>query len=104
MGLTLDVWAGISLQGKTKLGIYDGTRNAQGYQYILQQMLMPQAREWFEDWELQKGQSELSYCQVHDALPGARGLLWWKAGLSPPLAFTIRRKRSGTEEIRLVIR
>jgi transposase len=57
-GLTLDVWAGISLQGKTKLGIYEETLNAQGYQDILQQILMPQAREWFEDeksqWELQQ--------------------------------------------------
>lgn len=57
-GLTLDVWAGISVQGKTKIEIYEGTLNAQGYQRILQQVLMPAAQEWFEDekdgWELQQ--------------------------------------------------
>jgi transposase len=57
-GFTVDVWAGISSRGKTGLFIYEGTLNAQAYQNLLQQELIPIAREWFGDekvdWELQQ--------------------------------------------------
>jgi transposase len=57
-GLTVDVWAGISSKGKTKLEVYEGTLDAKGYQDVLKKALMPAAMEWFEDekdgWELQQ--------------------------------------------------
>jgi len=57
-GLTIDVWAGISSQGKTELACYQGTLDAHAYQEILEDMLLQAAQEWFEDetggWELQQ--------------------------------------------------
>ena len=57
-GLAMDVWAGISSQGKTELFFYEGSLNAQGYQHILRQALRPMAQVWFENekngWELQQ--------------------------------------------------
>lgn len=57
-GLTVDVWAGISLRGKTKLFIYHGGLDAQEYQHILKRSLVPTAKALFKDeqsgWELQQ--------------------------------------------------
>jgi transposase len=57
-GLTLDVWAGISLHGKTEVAFYQGSLNAQAYQGILENTLLPAAQQLFEDekggWELQQ--------------------------------------------------
>jgi hypothetical protein len=57
-GLTLDVWAGISSRGKTALAFYEGTLNAEDYQTILEDKLLPVAQEWFSDekiaWEFQQ--------------------------------------------------
>ena len=57
-GLTVDAWGGFSAQGKTELVFYEDTLNAQGYQDILQNSLLPAAEEWFEDekqeWEFQQ--------------------------------------------------
>jgi transposase len=57
-GLCVDVWAGISSKGKTKLAFYEGTLDAESYQKILRKTLLPAAKEWFEDekksWELQQ--------------------------------------------------
>jgi hypothetical protein len=54
-GLTLNVWAGISSQGKTGLHFYEGTLDAAGYQGVLQQTLLPAANEMFQgEWELQQ--------------------------------------------------
>jgi len=54
----MDVWAGISSQGKTELFFYEGSLSAQGYQHILKQALRPMAQVWFENgkngWELQQ--------------------------------------------------
>ena len=56
--LVIDVWAGISCQGKTKLYFYTGGLNAQGYQDALRKTLLPGARDIFNDekdgWELQQ--------------------------------------------------
>ena len=57
-GLNMDVWAGISVRGKTKLCFYEGGLNAQSYQQLLKKALVPAARGWFRDnpsgWELQQ--------------------------------------------------
>lgn len=57
-GLSMDVWAGISVRGKTKLCFYEGGLNAQSYQQILKKALVPAARGWFKDnqsgWQLQQ--------------------------------------------------
>jgi transposase len=57
-GLTLDVWAGISLRGKTEVAFYEGSLNAHAYQEILENTLLPAAQQLFEDekggWELQQ--------------------------------------------------
>ena len=57
-GLTVDVWAGISSRGKTKLFIYEGGLDAQGYQHIIERALVPIAGAWFKGkesaWELQQ--------------------------------------------------
>jgi transposase len=57
-GLTVDVWAGISSRGKTKLFIYEGGLAAKAYQHILEQGLIPAANKLFGDenldWELQQ--------------------------------------------------
>jgi len=57
-GLSLDVWAGISVQGKTTLFIYEGTLNAHAYQDILRKALVPATTALFgeqpEGWELQQ--------------------------------------------------
>ena len=81
-GLTVDAWGGFSAQGKTDLVFYEDTLNAQGYQDILQNSLLPAAEEWFEDekqeWEFQQRQGFLSHGEVHQALAGAA---WgWSGG------------------------
>jgi len=57
-GLTVDAWGGFSAQGKTELVFYEDTLDAEGYQDILQNSLLPAAEEWFEDekqeWEFQQ--------------------------------------------------
>jgi hypothetical protein len=57
-GLTVDAWGGFSAQGKTDLAFYEDTLDAQGYQDILENSLLPAAKEWFGDekegWELQQ--------------------------------------------------
>ena len=57
-GLTVDAWGGFSAQGKTDLVFYEDTLDAQGYQDILENSLLPAAEEWFEDekqeWEFQQ--------------------------------------------------
>jgi transposase len=57
-GLALDVWAGISLRGKTEVAFYEGSLNAHAYQDILENTLLPAAQDLFEDekggWELQQ--------------------------------------------------
>lgn len=57
-GLTVDVWAGVSSRGKTKLCFYEGGLNAQDYQQILKRALVPATRDWFKDgenvWQLQQ--------------------------------------------------
>jgi hypothetical protein len=51
-------WAGFSSRGKTKLAFYGGTLDADFYQNILKNSLLPAAQEWYEDekegWELQQ--------------------------------------------------
>jgi transposase len=48
----------ISLHGKTELAFYQGSLNAQAYQGILENTLLPAAQQLFEDekggWELQQ--------------------------------------------------
>jgi transposase len=57
-GLTMNVWAGISLRGKTELAFYQDTLNAHAYQDILENTLLLAAQELFDDekggWELQQ--------------------------------------------------
>ena len=57
-GLAVDAWGGFSLKGKTELAFYEDTLDAEGYQDILQNSLLPGAQGWFEDekqgWELQQ--------------------------------------------------
>ena len=58
MGLTVDAWGGFSARDKTELAFYENTLDAQGYQDILENSLLPAAKEWFGDekdgWELQQ--------------------------------------------------
>jgi DDE superfamily endonuclease/transposase len=58
VGLTVDAWGGFSAQGKTELVFYEDTLDAEGYQDILQNSLLPAAEAWFEDekqeWEFQQ--------------------------------------------------
>ena len=58
MGLTVDVWAGISSRGKTELFIYKGSLDGKGYQHILEQALLPRAKALFKGekggWQLQQ--------------------------------------------------
>ena len=71
--MTVDVWGGFSLQGKTELAFYEDTLDAPGYQDILENSLLPAAQWWFEDekqgWEARQG--VLSHGKVHQALAGA---------------------------------
>ena len=57
-GLTVDAWGGFSWQGKTDLVFYEDTLDAPAYQDILENSLLPAAKEWFGDekegWELQQ--------------------------------------------------
>ena len=57
-GLTVDAWGGFSWQGKTDLVFYANTLDAPAYQDILENSLLPAAKEWFGDekdgWELQQ--------------------------------------------------
>ena len=57
-GLAVNTWAGFSSRGKTKLAFYQGTLDADSYQNILKNSLLPAAQEWCEDekgrWELQQ--------------------------------------------------
>ena len=54
----MDAWGGFSLKGKTELAFYEDTLDAEGYQDILQNSLLPAAQAWFGDekqeWELQQ--------------------------------------------------
>jgi len=54
----VDAWEGFSLKGKTELAFYEDTLDAEGYQDILQNSLLPAAQGWFEDekqeWEFQQ--------------------------------------------------
>ena len=56
--ITLNVWAGITLKGKTDLVFYEGGLKALEYQRILEKTLLPFASDVFEDdeieWELQQ--------------------------------------------------
>jgi hypothetical protein len=56
--LTVNAWGGFSLKGKTELAFHEDTLSAQGYQDILENSLLPKAREWFGDekqeWEFQQ--------------------------------------------------
>jgi transposase len=56
--ITLNVWAGITLQGKSDLVFYQGGLNAQEYQNLLEKTLLPFASDTFEggeiEWELQQ--------------------------------------------------
>ena len=58
VGLAVDTWAGFSSRGKTELAFYEGTLNADKYQDILENWLLPAAQEWFgdekEEWEFQQ--------------------------------------------------
>ena len=47
-GLTVNAWGGFSLKGKTELAFYEDTLDAEGYQDILENSLLPAAQEWFE--------------------------------------------------------
>lgn len=53
---SLNVWAGISLKGKTPLHFYEGTLTSEDYQAVLEETLLPAASEMFDDeddqWEL----------------------------------------------------
>ena len=57
-GLAVNTWPGFSSRGKTKLAFYQGTLDADSYQNILKNSLLPAAQEWYEDekggWELQQ--------------------------------------------------
>jgi transposase len=56
--ITLNVWAGITLKGKTDLVFYQGGLKAPEYQRILEESLLPFASDVFEDeeieWQLQQ--------------------------------------------------
>ena len=43
-GLTVNALAGFSVQGKTELAFYEDTLDAEGYQDILQNSLLPAAQ------------------------------------------------------------
>jgi hypothetical protein len=53
-GPALFVWAGMSVHGVTPLHVIHGSLNADGYQTILQNQLLPVAQQWFPDghWRL----------------------------------------------------
>ena len=57
-GLAVNTWAGFSSREKIKLAFYGGTLDADSYQNILKNSLLPAAQEWYEDekggWELQQ--------------------------------------------------
>ena len=48
-GLAVNTWAGFSSRGKTKLAFYQGTLDADSYQNILKNSLLPAAQGWYED-------------------------------------------------------
>jgi transposase len=56
-GMAMDVWGAISSLGKTELYFYEGSLDANTYQEILQQALIPAATKYFKDeqngWEFQ---------------------------------------------------
>ena len=73
-GLTVDAWGGFSLQGKTELVFYEDTLDAPAYQDILENSLLPAAKEWFGDekdgWEPARRQGDLPHGKVHQDLVG----------------------------------
>ena len=54
----MNAWRGFSAQGKTELAFHEDTLDAEGYQDILQNSLLPAAQGWFEDekqeWEFKQ--------------------------------------------------
>jgi hypothetical protein len=88
-GLTVDAWGGFSWQGKTDLVFYEDTLDAPAYQGILENSLLPAAKEWFGDekdgWELQQDKAT-----CHTAK--STKTWWWKSG--PPKAMTLTRSRT----------
>ena len=94
--MTVDVWAGISMLGKTELFIYEGCLDAQNYQDILRHRLVSAAQEWFEDakcgWEMQ----HLSHSKVNVALLG-RALRWCMENLWAILDERLENKKFKTQ-------
>ena len=79
MGLTVDAWGGFSWRGKTDLAFYEDTLDAPAYQDILENSLLPAAKEWFGDekegWELQQDKAtchtaKSTHGKVHQGLVG----------------------------------
>jgi len=74
-GLAVNTWAGFSSRGKTKLAFYQGTLDADSYQNILKNSLLPAAQGWYEDekegWATATGQGVVSHGEVHHGLVGA---------------------------------
>ena len=95
-GLTVDVWAGISMLGKTELFIYEGCLDAQNYQDILRQRLVSAAQEWFEDakcgWELQQDKATCHTAKSTMRFLEEQALRWWKGG--PPRVTTSTQWRT----------
>ena len=58
-GSTVNAWGGFSAQGKTELAFYEDTLDAEGYQDISQNSLLPAAQGCF-----------LSHGKVHEGLVG----------------------------------
>ena len=95
-GLTVDAWGGFSLQGKTDLVFYEDTLDAPAYQDILENSLLPAAKEGSETKRMGGNCSKTRRLATRQSPPrlgwsGMR-LRWWKGG--PPKAMTLTRSRT----------